>query len=134
MSSGVVMEDSIMDKFNEMKLKHTKRFMIFKIDGGKIVLEEEGEKEKTYKDFHEKLPKDQPRFAVVDVAWQTEDGRPQEKLVFIAWSPDDCGVKQKMLYASSKDAITKKLTGLHKVLQCNDAADIEEDEIIKQVK
>eukprot|EP00931_Biecheleriopsis_adriatica_P076431 TRINITY_DN50144_c0_g1_i1.p1 TRINITY_DN50144_c0_g1~~TRINITY_DN50144_c0_g1_i1.p1 ORF type:complete len:134 (+),score=48.20 TRINITY_DN50144_c0_g1_i1:84-485(+) len=131
MSSGVVLDDGILDAYNEMKLKHTKRYMIFKIDGGKIVLDQEGDKEKTYEDFVALMPDDEPRFAVVDVKYTTEDGREQEKLAFIAWSPDTCGVKPKMLYSSSKDAISKKLTGIHKQLQINDKDDLAYDEVKK---
>mmetsp|Transcript_98659 Transcript_98659/g.175679 ORF Transcript_98659/g.175679 Transcript_98659/m.175679 type:complete len:135 (-) Transcript_98659:32-436(-) len=134
MSSGVVLEDGILEKFNEMKLKHTKRFMVFKIDSGKIVLETEAESDKTYEDFVNALPTSEPRYAVVDFKFETDDGRPQDKLVFIAWSPDDCGVKPKMLYSSSKDAIAKKLTGIAKSLQINDSGDLAHEEILKSVK
>eukprot|EP00441_Pelagodinium_beii_P034187 CAMPEP_0197649914 /NCGR_PEP_ID=MMETSP1338-20131121/30251_1 /TAXON_ID=43686 ORGANISM="Pelagodinium beii, Strain RCC1491" /NCGR_SAMPLE_ID=MMETSP1338 /ASSEMBLY_ACC=CAM_ASM_000754 /LENGTH=134 /DNA_ID=CAMNT_0043224219 /DNA_START=72 /DNA_END=476 /DNA_ORIENTATION=- len=134
MSSGVVLEDGILEKFNEMKLKHTKRFMVFKIDGGKIVLEADEPKEKTYEDFVNALPENEPRYAVVDFSYSTDDGRPQDKLLFIAWSPDNCGVKPKMLYSSSKDAISKKLTGIHKAMQINDSADLAHEEILKSVK
>ena len=38
-----------------------------------------------YDDFVKAIPKDEPRYCIVDFAYQTEDGRPQEKLVFIFW-------------------------------------------------
>merc|ERR1719231_224526 len=108
--------------------------MEFKIDGGKFVLEADEPKEKTYEDFVNALPENEPRYAVVDFNYSTDDGRPQDKLLFIAWSPDDCGVKPKMLYSSSKDAIAKKLTGIAKNLQINDSGDLAESEILKEVK
>ena len=46
-----------------------------------------------------------PRYGVVDVNYTTDDGRPQEKIVFFLWSPDSCGVKDKMLYASYAPSI-----------------------------
>merc|ERR1711924_43569 len=76
------------------------------------------------------LPEDQPRYALVDIHYTTDDGRDQSKLTFVMWSPDDkCGVKDKMLYASSKDAIKKKFTGIMKELQANDMSDLTDDEI-----
>merc|ERR1711862_265818 len=96
---------------------------IIKIDG-------EGDKSKTFEDFVKALPEDQARYALVDIDYQTDDGRPQSKLTFVTWSPDDkVGVKEKMLYASSKDAIKKKFTGIMKELQSNDYGDLEWDNV-----
>merc|ERR1712238_573102 len=54
-----------------------------------------------------------PRFALLDYHYESEDGRPQEKMTFVFWSPDEgANVKDKMLYASSKDAIKKKFKPL----------------------
>lgn len=118
MSSGIVPTDECVSCFNDMKLKHDRKWMIFKIDGKEIVKEKEGDKEATYEQFLSTLKEvaeNEPRYAVVDYHFETTDGRPQDKLLFIAWSPDTCGVKPKMTYASSKDALLKKLNGVHKV-------------------
>merc|ERR1719160_2427056 len=119
-----------------MKLKHTQRNLIFKIESKKqIVIDDMGPKEKTYEDFVAAITSSgEPRYAVVDVDYETDDGRPQEKLAFIMYSPDDCGVKDKMLYASSKDAIKKKLVGFAKELQTNDKSELEKAEVVKQMK
>lgn len=103
-----------------MKLKHDRKWVIFKIDGDQIVKEKEGDKDATYDSFVSTLKEvaeNEPRFACVDFHFETSDGRPQDKLLFIHWSPDTCGVKPKMKYASSKDALTKKLNGIHKARQ-----------------
>jgi len=76
------------------------------------------------------------------------------KLTFIAWSPDDASIQvrtvfsnrchhfflvlthfpqAKMIYASSKEALKRTLTGIATELQANDADDIEYDSIIKTV-
>jgi hypothetical protein len=39
-----------------------------------------------------------------------------------------------MLYASSKDAIKKKLTGIHAEMQRNDASDMEKSEFVSACK
>ena len=38
-----------------------------------------------YDDFVNAIPKDEPRYCVVDFEYTTEDGRKQEKLVFVFW-------------------------------------------------
>merc|ERR1719263_1744784 len=134
MSSGVAVDDNCATLFQEMKLKHTKRYLVFKIeDKKKIFLDTEGDSEKTYDDFLEAIKSSaEPRYGLVDVKFEKADGTPQEKIVFINYSPDDCGVKMKMLYASSKDSIKKKFTGgVAKELQCNDVDELAYDEIVK---
>lgn len=48
MSSGVKVAEDCVTVFNEIKLKHTKRYIIYKIqDKKQIVIEKEGAKEET---------------------------------------------------------------------------------------
>merc|ERR1712039_28143 len=129
MSCGVTMDDSILDMFNEMKMKHTKRYMIFKIDSGKIVLDAQGDKDQTYEHFINAMPKAEPRYAVVDVQFTTDDGGSREKLVFIAWCPDDCGVKPKLLYSSNEYAIKEKFCGTHKSIRITSMDELPFDEV-----
>ena len=131
MSSGVKVADSCVEIYNEIKMKKSKKFVLFKIENKKeIVIDSEGDASKTFEDFKAALPEDQPRYGLVDIHYQTDDGRDQSKLTFVMWSPDDkCGVKDKMLYASSKDAIKKKFTGIMKELQANDMSDLTDDEV-----
>jgi len=132
--SAVPVSDDCIDKFNEMKLKHNKRFIIYKIENEKIVIEHEADSDATYADFNDKLPDAEPRYAVVDFAYSTDDGRPQSKLLFVLWSPDNSPVKFKMVYASSKDNIKRKLVGVAKELQANDRSEVEELEVVKLMK
>jgi len=88
----------------------------------------------TYKDFTDSLPKDEPRYAVLDFEYNTDDGRPQSKLLFVLWSPDNSNVKKKMVYAASKDNIKRKLVGVAKELQANDASEVDEQEVLKLMK
>lgn len=135
--SGVTIEDDCITQFNDMKLKHDKRYIIYSLndDQSRIVIEEIGEKSKTYNDFKESLlSKDGPRYAVVDFEFKKkETGQVQDKLVFVFWCPDSCKIKLKMLYASSKDSLTKPLDGIAKVVQANDASDVEESEVQAQL-
>ena len=111
MSSGITPTDECVSLFNDMKLKHDRKWIIFKIDDKQIVKEREGDKDATYESFMaalKEVAENEPRYAVVDYHY---------KLLFIAWSPDTCGVKPKMTYASSKDALLKKLNGVHKAFR-----------------
>jgi len=131
MSSGVKVSDACVEVYNEIKMKKSKKFVLFKIENKKeIVIDCDGDNTKTFADFKAALPEAEPRYGLVDITYQTDDGREQSKLTFVMWSPDDkCGVKDKMLYASSKDAIKKKFTGIMKELQANDMSDLTDEEV-----
>merc|ERR1712048_514132 len=112
-------------------MKKSLAYVLFKIqDKKEIVVDTEGDASKSFDDFKGALPEAEPRYALVDIHYKTDDGRDQSKLTFVMWSPDDkVGVKEKMLYASSKDAIKKKFTGIMKELQANDMGDLGEKEV-----
>ena len=57
------------------------------------------------------MPDGDCRYGVLDVEINTKSGATTNKLIFVAWSDDNASVKPKMLYASSKDALKKALTG-----------------------
>eukprot|EP00408_Alexandrium_pacificum_P056584 CAMPEP_0171173126 /NCGR_PEP_ID=MMETSP0790-20130122/10065_1 /TAXON_ID=2925 /ORGANISM="Alexandrium catenella, Strain OF101" /LENGTH=85 /DNA_ID=CAMNT_0011637987 /DNA_START=43 /DNA_END=297 /DNA_ORIENTATION=- len=84
--SGVSVADECVEKYNEIKMKKDKRYVIFKIqDFKQIVFEAEGPTTETLQDFKNKLPVDEPRYALVDVDYTSADGRPQSKLCFVFW-------------------------------------------------
>merc|ERR1712127_996148 len=130
--SGVTVADACVDRFNEIKMKKTLKYVVFKIeDRKKIVVDAEGDKDKTYADFVEALPEGEPRYALVDVDYTTDEGVQQNNLCFFFWSPDDkTSVEDRMIYASSKDAIKKKLVGVMKEIQANDPSELDEKEVI----
>eukprot|EP00439_Symbiodinium_sp_Y106_P080606 s935_g19.t1 len=76
-------------------------------------------------DFVSKLPEGEPRYALVDYEYTSEDGRPQSKLCFVFWTT----VKDRMVYASSKDALKKKFPGIMKEVQANDMGDLDVKEV-----
>jgi cofilin len=104
-----------------------KRYMIFKIEGDKeIVLESDGAREETYDQFSESLrASGEPRYGVVDVEFETADGRPNSKIVFVAFVPDTAKVKQKMIYSGSKDALKRVLLGIMVDINATDASELE---------
>jgi len=119
--------------FNDFKLKKIPgcNFLTFKIEKKtKIVLHEQGEGDEGYEEFLTKLPDAEGRYCVVDVQFETSDGRTTSKLVFISWVPDDMKPFTKMLYAGSKEAMKSVFTGVGVHLQCSDYADLDYESVI----
>ena len=48
-------------------------------------------------------------------------------MLFISWVPDNCKAKEKMLYASSKQALRNELKGVHLDHQAADLDDVTEE-------
>jgi len=139
MSSGVKCLPDVVDRFNELKLRHCFRYIMMGLINNEteIGVLKCAPIAATYEEFLEELreaaSKGQGRYAVYDV--QYSDGTQNKtKLVFICWVPNSIGVRQKMLYASSKAEIKKKLVGCGKELQATDMDEIAEEVIVDLAK
>lgn len=145
MASGVTVNDEVIRVFNDMKVrksstqdevKKRKKAVLFCLseDKKKIIVEEGrqilvgdiGETvEDPYASFVSLLPPDDCRYGLYDATYETKESK-KEDLVFIFWAPDGASLKSKMIYASSKDAIKKKFTGIKHEWQVNGLDDIQD--------
>lgn len=89
-ASGVSVDKECLDKFQELKLKKTHKYIIYTLssDKTKIVIEKTGSS-REYEDFIADLPEDDCRWAVYDVHYEKEGAGLRNKLVFIAWYEAD---------------------------------------------
>merc|ERR1712050_561753 len=117
------------------------KFVIFYIpDKKKIVVEHEGKSsefagksnEEIFEAMKEKMPDAEARFAVYDCPIIAKSGAETNKLIFIMWNSDNAPVKSKMLYASSKDALKKKLTGIENEFQATEKSDFRLPDVAKK--
>eukprot|EP01053_Blabericola_migrator_P009742 Blabericola_migrator_1__9741@NODE_5332_length_803_cov_773_971467_g3420_i0_p1_GENE_NODE_5332_length_803_cov_773_971467_g3420_i0NODE_5332_length_803_cov_773_971467_g3420_i0_p1_ORF_typecomplete_len125_score27_72Cofilin_ADF/PF00241_20/8_7e30EFhand_1/PF00036_32/0_15_NODE_5332_length_803_cov_773_971467_g3420_i0242616 len=119
--SGMSVAPDVVTEWNNMKLKHQYNYITFVIrDKKEIVIDKKGKI--SYNEFKSQLAADQCRYAVVEVPSTT-------KIVFILWAPDTANVKDRMIYASSRQAIIDKLSGHTKAIQASEIADVEEAKI-----
>merc|ERR1712157_594934 len=134
MSSGVQVAPGVLDEFEKMKIRSEYKYMIFKITSDKKFIEIEctGKQDASFPEFVEKLPEGDCRYAVLDVEINTKSGATTNKLIFVAWSDDNASIKPKMLYASSKDALKKALSGINDEYQATDRGDLILTEIKKK--
>jgi len=134
MSSGVQCSPECISEFEQMKIRSAYKYIVFKITDDKksIEIEKKGAPSSSFADFAKELPDGDCRYAVLDVEVTTKSGATANKLIFIAWSDDNASVKPKMLYASSKDALKKMLTGINEEYQATEKAELDEKEIKKK--
>jgi len=141
MASGVSVDDQCKISFQEIKLGHKYRYVVYKLtdDLKQIVVDSKADPSKTYDDFvnEMKVAEDamECRYAVFDVEYETKDGQPRNKICFVMWSPEKSKIKQRMVYASSKDALKKALgEGIGKEIQANDHGDLDFDNVMEIIR
>uniref|UniRef100_A0A8D3AMC6 Cofilin 2 (muscle) n=1 Tax=Scophthalmus maximus TaxID=52904 RepID=A0A8D3AMC6_SCOMX len=144
-ASGVTVHDEVIRVFNDMKVrksstqdevKKRKKAVLFCLsedkkkiiveDGKQILVGDIGETvDDPYACFVGLLPPNDCRYGLYDATYETKESK-KEDLVFIFWAPDGASLKSKMIYASSKDAIKKKFTGIKHEWQVNGLEDIQD--------
>eukprot|EP00294_Goniomonas_avonlea_P017607 CAMPEP_0114542310 /NCGR_PEP_ID=MMETSP0114-20121206/1771_1 /TAXON_ID=31324 /ORGANISM="Goniomonas sp, Strain m" /LENGTH=137 /DNA_ID=CAMNT_0001726607 /DNA_START=121 /DNA_END=534 /DNA_ORIENTATION=- len=131
MQAGVAIDDACVNSFNNLKLKKDARYIIFKMDDDltKVVVDSTGAPATPYADFLAQLPANECRYAAYDYAYQHQ-GCERNKIVFIAWAPDSSKIKQKMVYATTKEELKKRLVGIGAELQCTDKSEAAEAAIL----
>jgi cofilin len=140
MASGVAVCDECKTAFQEIKLGHKYRYVIFRLSPNlkEIVVEKRAEPSATYDEFVEELKaaekEKECRYAVFDAEFSTKDGQPRNKIVFFMWSPETSHIKQKMVYSSSKDALKKALgEGIAREIQANDHSDLSWSNVLDNI-
>ncbi|KAL8213849.1 hypothetical protein R6Q57_003298 [Mikania cordata] len=128
-ASGMAVHDECKLKFLELKAKRTFRYIIFKIEEKQkeVIVEKVGEPTQSHGDFAAALPTAECRYAVFDYDFVTEENCQKSRIFFIAWSPDTARVRNKMIYASSKDRFKRELDGIQVELQATDPTEMDLD-------
>ncbi|ORX76955.1 putative COF1-cofilin [Basidiobolus meristosporus CBS 931.73] len=134
MSSGVSVNDKCLESFQLLKLKKQYKYIIYKLndDNTEIIVEEASEAG-TYDDFINALPETECRYAVLDLEYEKPGEGMRNKICFYAWSPDNSKVKQKMVFASSKDALRKRLVGIAAEIQGTDYDEVSFETVLEKV-
>lgn len=133
-SSGVKVESEIPTLYEEFKLKKTLRYYTYKIEKKKLIkIDAIGQIDATYDDFCKEFPEAEPRYGIIDLEFETKDGRPTSKIVFISWNPDVGKIGDKMIYASSKESMKTALPGVGIFINATDRAELDLEESILPV-
>ncbi|KAI9058115.1 recombinant Actophorin [Trametes sanguinea] len=135
MASGVGVNPECLEAYQELKLGKKTKYIMFTLnkDNTEIVVEKKSPLTSTYDDFLADLPEGECRWAVYDFDFEKEDGGKRSKIIFYSWSPDDSKVKQKMLFASSKDALRRALVGIAAEIQGTDYSEVAHENVLDKV-
>lgn len=80
------------------------------------------------------MPENGCKYAVYDFEYEIGNGEgKRSKIVFFTWSPDTSSVRDKMVYASSKDSLRRALNGVAADIQGTDFSEISYDTVLEKV-
>lgn len=136
MSSGISVDDACITAFQDLKLRKKYQYILYRLsdDLATIVIEKAVEDKGTsYDDFVAQLPDNDCRYAVYDFEFEKPGEGTRNKICFYVWAPDTAKVRQKMVYASSKDALRKKLVGIATEIQATDYAEVSHASVLDRV-
>jgi len=134
MASGVGVNSDCLEKFQELKLRKKSKYTIFNLNKEKTeIIVEKASPQSDYEAFLGDLPETECRWGVFDLEYDTEDGK-RTKLVFIHWSPDSAKIKDKMLAASSKEALRRSLVGIQVEVQASDHSEVAFETVVDKAK
>jgi len=136
MSTGVGVADQCIEEFNQLKLGKSVRYVMYGLnaDNSQVIVLNKGDKTLSYNDFVSALPPNECRWAVLDFEFQSNDAGTRNKILFVAWSPDTSKVKEKMLFAGTKEGFKKKLVGVALEIQATDLSEIDHAVVLEKVK
>ena len=134
-ASGVAVTDDVVEAYQALKLGHTFRYVIFKLNDEltEVVVEKKAGPDASYNDFCAELPANDCRYAIFDFAYDHKGEGTRNKILFVVWAPDSAKIKAKMLYASTKDAVRKKLVGIGVEIQATDVDEIDHSTVLERV-
>ncbi|CEG74210.1 Putative Cofilin [Rhizopus microsporus] len=135
MSSGVSADNECIAKFNELKLRKSFKYIIYKLsDDNKQIVIEKAVESGSYDNFLNDLPENEPRYAVYDFDYVKPEEGQRNKITFFSWSPDTSRIRDKMLYASSKDSLRRQLQGVAVEIQGTDASEVAYETVLEKAQ
>jgi len=132
-SSGVKVADDCVTTYQQLKLGKQFKYILFGLskDLSEIVVDRTSDAP-AHETFVADLPKDECRWAVYDFEFLKEgegEGK-RNKLCFISWSPDDAKIKDKMVFASSRETLRRRLDGIAFEVQGTDPSEISYETVL----
>eukprot|EP01120_Amphizonella_sp_Union-15-10_P017553 TRINITY_DN9783_c0_g2_i2.p1 TRINITY_DN9783_c0_g2~~TRINITY_DN9783_c0_g2_i2.p1 ORF type:complete len:142 (-),score=16.44 TRINITY_DN9783_c0_g2_i2:16-441(-) len=133
--TSVTVNNACLTEFSDFKLKKY-RYLFFKIsdDRHEIVLDKIGDSSRTYDDFLADLPDNEPRYVVYNFEYDAGYDGTNSKVLFFSWAPDTSKIKDKMIYAGTKDTFKKAFKGLEIESGGTDKSEVAYDVILERVQ
>ncbi|KAI9912586.1 hypothetical protein PsorP6_005379 [Peronosclerospora sorghi] len=114
-ANAIVPTDAVIAEFKLLKMRRKYRYILFRIEADKVVVDATSPPSATFANFNAALPDSDCRYAVYDHDYITPDGRKSNKLFFVTWIPQNSHPGYKMAYTHAKSAIQSVCEGCYEV-------------------
>lgn len=116
MASGIAINPLVQSSFEKLN-KREHSVLVLKINDPmtevsveKAFAATDSDPETEWKDFVQTVPEKDCRYIVTDFRWKETPTVTKSKIILILWSPDYAPIKSKMIYASSQEAVSAKVS------------------------
>jgi len=132
MASGVNVNPSCLTAYQELKLGKKHTYIIYGLskDHSEIIVQKTSSSTE-YDDFLVDLPETECVWAVYDFEYEKGEAK-RNKIIFYSWSPDNAQIKQKMLFASSKEALRRALVGIAVEVQGTEYSEVSLEALLEK--
>eukprot|EP01026_Neomeris_dumetosa_P048914 TRINITY_DN4243_c0_g1_i5.p1 TRINITY_DN4243_c0_g1~~TRINITY_DN4243_c0_g1_i5.p1 ORF type:complete len:354 (-),score=50.48 TRINITY_DN4243_c0_g1_i5:332-1252(-) len=134
--SGIKVNKDAINLFNYVKTRRAHKWMMYRLNdaGLEVIISDIGEQDSKYDDFVMAFPENECRYGVYDWEYINSDGEVFSRLVFVHWAPNIASVKNKMMFASTKDFFKGFLDGISLEIQATDAEELQEPVVLEAVR
>jgi len=94
-----------------MKMGGKYGYLVFALtpDFKEVIVEQRGPAGASFEDFTRALPANDARYGLAHFSWEKGTNGRRTKIVLVHWSPSGTALKQKMLYAATKNRFKTSL-------------------------
>ncbi|XP_056419601.1 destrin [Hyla sarda] len=123
-ASGVRVDDSVIYLFQDMKCTNPRKsnkkvaFFCFSSDEKSIIVDPDKEiliddNTNFFPRLKAMFPLDKCCYVLMDIHYITQETG-KDELIFVMWAPEDAPIKEKLMFASSKNYLKEKFKGIKK--------------------
>ena len=112
--------------------KGASSFALYRIDGGKVIVDYTASPSETFMDLVTRLPEKQPLWILAAIKFMSSSGGKRSKLLFIRWVPSGSSRVDKMQYAMFSSEFKSSFEGIQCSIQANDLCDLDTEEILSR--
>ncbi|KAF4652129.1 cofilin [Perkinsus chesapeaki] len=129
--AGIAIDDECIARFNNLKENHDKRYIIYKLNDSRVVVDSEGDRGQKYDDFYRAiLTSGEPRFGVIDFEFDNKKTRDREQgLVLVSWFPETAAPAMRVKFGPVRHEMTRVLSGIDRTVDATENVELDFDAV-----
>ena len=122
-------------EYNKLKFSKNKAIVLYISDEFELKIAKVFSKSDfSHESFVSEFPRNEPRFGVLDLDFETDDHIKTYKLVMINWIPEGISSTARMKYISNSAFVMNKFDGIYVRLTANEEEDVSYENLVEKCK